>query len=130
MGKLKARQVHEIADHFLAIGRAISDYRYSNIKSLQDPLNKALKDLYWSVLNTADSLYTNSATLVIDDVEASLTTIRQISKEMQETFKTLIGIQEAIDRATGIVSLGSAILIKDPAAIKLALGKLLEKEEK
>ncbi len=129
MGKLKAGQVHEIADHFLDIGRAIGDYRYSHIKDLQDPLNNVLKDLYWSVLNTADSLYTTSATLVIDDVEKSMVTISNISSEMQKTYKSLIGIQEAIDCATGILTLGVAILNKDPEAIKLAMGELIDKAD-
>lgn len=123
MAKLTARQANELANNFLGLAQAIGDFRYCTI--LPKPQNQKIKDLHWSVLNYADDLYTLSATLVMDDVDKSLSTIAAITTEIQATYKTLQNVQKAINVASSIVTLGSSILSTNIQAIKEALSDLV-----
>lgn len=123
MAKLTARQANELANNFLGLAQAIGDFRYCTI--LPKPQNQKIKDLHWSVLNYADDLYTLSATLVMDDVDKSLSTIAAITTEIQATYKTLQNVQKAINVASSIVTLGSSILSTNLQAIKEALSDLV-----
>ena len=130
MGKLKAKQAHQLANNFLAIAQALGNYRYENFDTLSRSNNRKLKDLHWSILQTADDLYTLSATLVMDDVEDSLSKIEKITNNLQRTFKKITSVQKAIDYATQAVTLGGAILSKNPVAIKDAILKTLNTDFK
>ena len=123
MAKLTAKQANELANNFLGLAQAIGDFRYCNI--LPKPQNQKIKDLHWSVLNYADDLYTLSATLVMDDVEKSLSTIGIITTEIQATYKTLQNVQKAINVAASMVTLGSSILSTNLNAIKESLSDLV-----
>ena len=123
MAKLTVKQANELANNFLGLAQSIGDYRYQNkLPRLQ---NQKIKDLHWSVLNFADDLYTLSATLMMDDVEQSLSTIGSITKELQAAYKKLQNVQKAINVAASIVTLGSSILSKNPQAIKESLSILV-----
>ena len=123
MAKLTVKQANELANNFLGLAQAIGEYRYQN--TLPRLQNQKIKDLHWSVLNFADDLYTLSATLMMDDVEQSLSTIGSITKELQAAYKKLQNVQKAINVAASIVTLGSSILSKNPQAIKESLSILV-----
>ena len=123
MEKLTAKQANELANNFLGLAQAIGDYRYQN--SLPKQQNQKIKDLHWSVLNCADDLYTLSATLVMDDVEQSLLAIATITKELQADYKKLQDVQNAINVAASIVTLGASLFSKNPQAIKESLSNLV-----
>ncbi|MBP8192325.1 MAG: hypothetical protein KAX69_01890 [Chitinophagales bacterium] len=126
MAKLTTQQANELANNFLAMAQAIGEYRYQNFDSLSKIQNQKIRDLHWSILNYADDLYTMSATLVLNDVEESLSTIGLITEQMKDTYKHLQNIQKAISVAASVITLGASILSKNPQAIISAIGGLAD----
>lgn len=121
MAKLTAKQVNELANSFLAMAQAVGDYRYLNYDSITKGQKQKLKSLHWSVLQTADDLYTLSASLTLDDAQTALEAIDKISKDMKASYKKLKDVQKAIKLATSMVVLGSAVLSKNPFALLEAI---------
>ena len=117
MAKLTAQQANELANNFLGLAQAIGYYRYQNFDTLTKQQNQKIRDLHWSILNYADDLYTLSATLVMDNVQTSLTSIGAVTTKIQSTYKTLQDVQKAINVAASVVTLGGSILSKNPQAI-------------
>ncbi|PUZ27782.1 hypothetical protein GA0116948_10699 [Chitinophaga costaii] len=117
MASLTAKQLTELANDFLGMAQSVGDYRYLHFGKLTKAQNKQFSDLHWSLLNYADDLFTQSATLVMDDVENALAQIKTISQEMTVSYKQLTKVQKAIDIATAAVTLGAAIFSKNPLAI-------------
>ncbi len=126
MAKLTSQQANELANNFLALAQAIGDYRYQNFDTLSKPQNQKIRDLHWSILNYADDLYTLSATLVMDDVQSSLTSIGAVTTQIKATYKTLQNVQKAINVAASVVTLGASILSKNPQAIADSIGGLVD----
>ena len=126
MATLTSQQANELANYFLIMAEAVGDYRYQNFDSLSTPENKAIKDSLEFIRKCADDLFTLSATLVLDDIQTSLSTIGEVTNQMKSTYKTLQDVQLAINIAASIVNLGKAILVKNPQQIADATGKLAE----
>ena len=126
MAKLTSKQTNELAHNFLAMAQAIGDYRYENFDTLSKDQNQKLSDLHWSILNYSGDLYVLSATLVIDDVQNSLTSIESITTQIKATYKELQNVQKAINVAASIVTVGASILSKNPQAIGDSIGGLIK----
>lgn len=121
--QLTSLQLTGLANNFLAISQALGNYRYSNNLGSQitQEQNQTLGNLQWTLLNYADDLYTQSAILIMDNVEQSLATISNVTAQIQSTYKTLLTIQKAINVATSVTTLGAAIMSKNPPAIASAI---------
>lgn len=127
MTKLTASEAKEWANQFLALAQSIGDYRYHHWGRLTDAENQQLAGLQWTVLSTGEDIIAFSTLLVMHDVATSLDVIKNVTKEIKETMKNLEHIQDAIELAGAIVTLGSSILSKHPEAITKSLGSLLQK---
>ena len=117
MANLNAKQVNELANHFLAMAQSIGNYRFKHHESLSDDDKKLLRESHKRTLDYSDDLYTISATLVMDDVEESLAEIELITIEIDVKYKTLQDIQKAINIATSVVTLGASIFSLNAQAI-------------
>jgi hypothetical protein len=128
MAQLTAQQANELADNFSGMAQAIEEYRQHNFDILSKKENKEIKDLYLSVLNYADELYTLSATLtlVMDNVKSSLSSINEVTNNMKDTCKTLQNVQKAINVASSVVTLGAAILSKNTQTIADSIKGLVD----
>lgn len=124
MAKLTSKQVNELANNFLALAQAIGDYRYKNYDYLTDNENKTLRELHRRILNYSDDLYTISASLVMDDIDDSLTILDSITKKIMKSYKSLKDVQKAINIATNVVTLGASIFSLSPQAIVDSMGNL------
>ena len=124
MAQLTSQQVNELANYFLTMAQAIGDYRVNNFDALSKEENQKTADLFDSILKYADDLFTLSAILVMEDVHTSLSSIGDITNKMKSTFKTLQDIQKVINIAASVVTLGEAIVKKNPQAIADAIGGL------
>ena len=124
MAKLTSQQANELANYFLAMAVSVGDYRYQNFDSISMQENKEIKESLEFIRKCADDLFTLSATLVMDDVQTLLTTIGEVTNQMKSTYKTLQDVQKAINMAASIVTLGKAILAKNPQQIADATGNL------
>lgn len=117
MPRLTSRQLTELADRFLTFAQAVGDYRIYNRAALSRGQNQQIKDLHWTLLNYADDLYVTSARLIIHDVQSSLDTIKDVTDQINRTYKNLRRVQKAINVAAAGVTLGAAIFSKNPQAI-------------
>lgn len=126
MAQLDFQQVHDLADNFLAMAKAIGEYRYNN-PNMPVEQDKKINNSHRSVLKYATDLYTLSAIIIIadEDVTNSLSTISEITAQIKETYAKLQKVQKAIDVAASIVVLGAALFSKDPKAIANSINGLV-----
>jgi hypothetical protein len=124
MAQLTAEQVNALANDFLAVAQAIGDYRYQHFYTLTSEQQQKIRDLHWTILNYADDLYTQSAVLVMNNVQASLEKIDAVTGEIKKSYQKLKNIQKAIDVATAAATLGAALMSKSPQAVAKALEEL------
>lgn len=117
MAKLTSKQANDLANNFLGLAQAIGDFRYNNWNSLSKTDNQRLGNLQWSILNNGEDILTLSTTLVMDDVQTSLTQINNVTTQIKGTIGTLQNVQKGINVAAAIVTLGAAIISKNPQAI-------------
>jgi hypothetical protein len=117
MAKLTAQQANDLANNFLGLAQAIGDYRFQNWNSLPKTENQRLGNFQWSILSYGEDILALSTALVMDDVQDSLAQINQVTLEIKETIKSLDQLQKTINVAASIVSLGGAIVSKNPKAI-------------
>ncbi|MDY7394851.1 hypothetical protein UMM65_06330 [Aureibaculum sp. 2210JD6-5] len=129
MGKLTSKQVHELANNFLALAQSIGDYRYKNYEVLTEEENKILRETHKRTLDYSDDLYTVSATLVIDNVKSSLAELDAITENIRMSYQSLEDVQKAIDIATNVITLGASIFSLNPQAISDAMGSLKDAVE-
>lgn len=117
MAKLTAQQANDLANNFLGLAQAIGDYRFDNWNTLSKTENQKLGNFQWSILSYGEDILALSTALVMDDVQDSLAQINNVTLEIKETIKSLNQLQKAINVAASIVSLGGAIVSKNPQAI-------------
>lgn len=126
MPNLTSQQANKLANDFLALAQAIGEYRYQNYTNLSSEENQQLKNYHWSILNCSDDLFTLSAQLILEDVNSSLNAISAITIKIKENYQNLENIQKAINVATSIVTLGAAIISKNPQAVTDSLSELTD----
>lgn len=117
MAKLTSQQANELANYFLGLAQAIGDYRFDNWSTLTKAENQKLGSLQWSILNYGEDILVLSTTLVMDEVETSLAEMQAVTQDIKKTIHKLKSIQKAFDLASSIITLGGAILSKNPDAI-------------
>jgi hypothetical protein len=130
MSILTAAQATELGDQFSRMGDNIRDFYLGNFDTLsheeRDTFSKQMMEM-WSM---SSSMYTLSAVLVLDDLDASLQQIRGIEAEIGTTLKNLANVQKAIDITGAAVGLAAALLSKDPKVIGTSIeglaGKIAE----
>lgn len=126
MPQLTAEQVAQLAHDFLVIAQAVGEYRLANIKQLSDQDSQSLRNLHWNILNYSDDLFTQSAQLVMNNVQDSITKITGLTEELKDSYKQLQHVQKAIDMATAASTLGAAIMSKNPSAVASAIKGALD----
>ena len=126
MGTLTAEQVNQLATHFLDMGTEIDNYRQQQYDKLTADERDKMKDLVSKILDYSESLYTQSATLVMNDVQTSLITINGVTADIKTTYKTLQNVQKAINVAASVVRLGAAVMSQNPQTIAVSIGDLAQ----
>ena len=126
--KLTSEQLTGLGHNFLACAQAVGNYRYT--RKISKELNKSLSDLHWTLLNYSDDFYTASATIFMNDAKKSLQLIRQITKDINETYHRIRDVQKAIDIATAAITLAAALFSKNLIAVDEALSDLIKESKK
>jgi hypothetical protein len=124
MANLTPQQANDLANHFKTMGAAVGDYKRQNFDRLSKQQIQGISELHGTILNYANEMYTLSAILVIDDVEASLASISEVTNRMNSTYQTLKDIQKVINIAGAVVNLGKAIVDRNPHSILVTLSSL------
>lgn len=126
MAKLTSQQANDLANNFLGLAQAIGDFRYQNWNALSKAENQKLGNSQWSILNYGEDILALSTILVMDDVQTSLTQINDITTQIEGTIKNLQNIQKGINVAASIVTLGAAIISKNPQSITDSISGVVE----
>lgn len=117
-------QLTALGHSYLACAQAVGNYRYT--KKLSKELNNRLSNLQWTLLNYSDDFYTSSASLLMNDVRKSLVLIKQITKDINESYHRIRNVQKAIDVATSAITLAAALFSKNLVAIDHALAEFVK----
>ena len=126
MAKLTSQQANELANNFLGLAQAIGDFRYNNWFSLSKSENQMLGSLQWSILNSGEDILALSTILVMDDVQASLDKINNITTQIKSNIHALKDIQKGIDIAAAIVTLGASVISRNIQSINDAIAGVAE----
>jgi hypothetical protein len=126
MATLTSQQATDLANDFLALARAIGDFRYKNWYALSKEEKQELADLKNSILKSGEDILALSASLVMDDVQASLEQINNLTSQIKETIENLHNIQKCINVAAAIVTLGTSIISRDPKSVMDAINGLTD----
>ncbi|MCH5717198.1 hypothetical protein [Niabella hibiscisoli] len=84
MAALTSKQITALADQFLAFAKAVGDYRIQHDEELNASQKKDLKSYHKQLLNRSDELYTTSATLVMDEIETSIESIKSVTSRLED----------------------------------------------
>jgi hypothetical protein len=124
MPNLTAGQAIALSDHLFALNQSIEEFRFDKTRNLSPEQKKELDDSMDKIAVAGQEVLALSVTLVMNDAQAALLQIQQITEQMSDTFRYLKSIQKAIDVATSVVTLASAIVAKNPDDIASALSEL------
>lgn len=122
MARLTSEQANDLANSFLGLAQAIGDFRYHNWNLLSRAENQQLSNFQWSILSYGEDILAFSTTLVLNEAEASLIQIKNITRQIKGTIQTLTDVQKGINVAAAIVALGGSIVSRNPQSIATAIG--------
>jgi hypothetical protein len=117
MATLTSQQATDLANDFLALARAVGDFRYRNWYALSKEEKQELAALKASIMKSGEDILALSASLVMDDVQTSLDQIKNLTSQIKGTIENLHNIQKGINVAAAIVTLGTAIISRNPRSI-------------
>jgi hypothetical protein len=129
MAELSSKQANELADMFLKIAQLTGNYRYSNSHILSETEDLQIQYYHTSLLNQAGQLYTESAALVMNDVEPAISSIENSTLKIKSSYRNLQNVTKVINIVDSIVRLGSSILSRKPLKIAEAIDDLVNKLE-
>jgi hypothetical protein len=130
MGKLSSEEANQLSNNFLGLAQAVGDYRFQNWNNLSIKDNQKLASFQWSLLNNGEDILVFSTQLVFEEVSESLQTIQSLTDKIKHSITKLENIQKAINIAASAVTLGAAIVSKDPKAITAGLKGFVEATKK
>ena len=123
---LSAQQANDLANNFLGLAQAIGDFRYHHRDSLSSAENQKLGRLQWSILKYGEDILALSTSLVMEDAAESISQIKQVTTRIKGSIQKLQNVQKGIDIAASIVTLGAAIVSKNPPSIITAINDVVE----
>lgn len=111
------QQVFLLADYFDKLANTIGEYIDFNKGNMLADDRNCLYDLQIDLARMAGEINIIGVNLVFNDVEATLKQLDKITEEVKRSVKKALAVQDAINIAAGLVTLGTAIIAKDPKAI-------------
>jgi len=126
MGYLTQDQANDLANNFLILAEEAGKFRINKKNKLTPLESQKLADWQWQIINFGEDIIALSVTLVMEDVQISLAKIDQITVQIKSTIQTLKDIQKGIGIVAATVSLGAAILSKQPLAITDSIAGLID----
>lgn len=124
--QLTSVQLTDLADGFFLFSQAVGNFRYVNGNLLSPEMRRQIKDYQWTLLNFADDLYTSSATFIMNEAAETVSKIKEITLEINNTYQDLENFQKAIDIAAAGITVAASIFSKNPKAIADSLQDLIK----
>jgi hypothetical protein len=109
MAQLTTEQLNLIGQEILSAAQTIGDYRYENYAALSDTDKQKLDELHETLLGYCDQLAFTTAMANIDDAQAALGQIKQITAAINKNITTLTKVQTVINIAGAVVALAATI---------------------
>ena len=123
------KQVFELSDYFDKLTNSIGEYVDFNKGNLAPADRNSLYDIEIDLARLAGEINMIGVNLVFQDVQAELLQLEKITEGVKGAVKKALAVQDAINIATGLVTLGTAIVSGNPKAIAQS-GISLEKSLK
>lgn len=121
---VKADQLYDLASELRMASKAIGDYWFANIHKLSTAQRDALKAAENKLLRQATVLRLEAINLSLDEVDASVTRIKQATRQARSTIKGLRKVGDVIGLVARLVDLGGAIASGNAKGIASALQNL------
>lgn len=117
MINLKTEEVFRLSDFFSQWAGSIGEYIEGNKRKMIATERNNLYDAEIDLLRLAGEINIAGVNLVFEDVEAMLHQLDTITEAVKKAVKQVLGVQDAINLAAGLVTVGSAIIAMNPKAI-------------
>lgn len=124
------QQVFMLSDYFGKLANAIGEYIDFNKGNMDVEERNKLYDLEIELARYAGEINMMGVTLAFEDVKDTLSQLEVITEGVKAAVKKALVVQDAINIATNLVTIGTAIISRDPKAIirsTIKFGKSLEK---
>ncbi|MCW3107303.1 MAG: hypothetical protein JWQ09_1809 [Segetibacter sp.] len=123
------QQVFALSDYFGKLANILGEYIDFNKGNTSADERNCLYDAEIELARLAGEINIIGVNLVFQDVQTMLTQLEKITEEVKKAVKRAIAVQDAINIAAGLVTIGTAIISRDPKAIvqsAVDLGKSLK----
>lgn len=113
------QEVFILSDYFHDMANAIGDYIEKNRSSFSNVQRNELYDTQVNLLQFSGDINMLGTSMVFDDVKNSISELEDITKSVKKAVKKALAVQDAINIATSLVQVGTAILSKNPKEIAI-----------
>ncbi len=117
------KEVFELSDYFHQLGNAIGEYVQNNKTVLKDEEKNSLIDKQIELLQLSGKINAIGVSAVLKDVQGSLEQMNTITNAVKKTLIKLTIVQDAIDLATALAAIGTAIVLQNPKMFISNIGK-------
>ncbi|HEX8357146.1 MAG TPA: hypothetical protein VF610_07040 [Segetibacter sp.] len=124
MGNVTSAEANQLANDFLALAKAVADYRFTNWSSLSKKEKTELGNLQDRLLDQGEKILALSVELVMAEAGDALRSITTLTNKIESTLSKLKDVQKVINIAAAFVTVGSAIIKKDMKAMGEGMGEL------
>ena len=110
-----------IAQMFRGFATAVDDYRFAHLAELTDSQASGLQKDASTLRKTAGDFVDQGINRAIDDVQAALAGLGQVTDMLKSNLEKLGAIDRALGVVTSLVQLGAAFATGNPGGIASAL---------
>lgn len=110
-------QVFLLSDYFGKLANAIGEYIDFNKGNMKADERNRMYDLEIDLQRFAGEINMIGVNLVFEDVKAMLSQLEVITEGVKKAVKKALAVQDAINIAAGLVTIGTAIMSRNPKAI-------------
>ena len=121
MSKLTADETFELGNLIRDTAVALGDWRVENRSRLSRLQWDELDDKEITLLNLASSIYTSAIGMVLDDSNTPLSRLQSSVKHAKSAVQHITVFKQALDLASGLVLLGTAIASGNVEEIPVAI---------
>ena len=119
---LTSNQAFDLADRFRKFSAAIGEYKSKHRDRLSDTEFDKLDKLQVDILLRSMKIRTKAVGLLLDEADASLKRLNEVTKQARATIKAIDNTKKIISIATSVFELGVAVASGKPGEIVKKLG--------
>jgi hypothetical protein len=116
-------QAADIGDILYQVTQALEDFR--DCQTIPDDQTPGLNQSISQISQASQYMYDHSAAMVLDDVQDSLTQLKEITGQINANIKSLQNVQKGINVAVSMVTVCSAIIELSPDKVASSVGDLI-----